>query len=99
MQSMKSARLPIRSIGAAVLTVALAAAYAGFGPMRSYAAEESLLGGKVTSSSGAALAGIPVRAHRANSNITVSVYTNSRGEYSFPGWSDVAPGAHGFGGP
>jgi streptogramin lyase len=24
----------------------------------------------------------------------VSVYTNSRGEYSFPGWSDVAPGTH-----
>jgi len=76
------------------LIFALAAAYAYFGPMRSYGAEESLLGGKVTSSQGAAVAAIPVRAHRANSNITVSVYTNSRGEYSFPAWSDLAPGPY-----
>ena len=91
---MNSARLHARYIVVAVLTVAWAAAYLSFGPMKSHAAEESLLGGKVTSSQGAAVAAIPVRARRANSNITVSVYTNSRGEYSFPGWSDVAPGTH-----
>jgi len=78
----------------AVLMVALAAAYAYFGPTGIYAAEESLLGGKVTSFGGEALVGIPIRARRANSNITVSVYTNRRGEYSFPGWSDLTPGAH-----
>ena len=83
-----------KRLWAAVLMVALTALCAYLGPTGIYAAEESLLGGKVTSSSGEALAGIPVRAHRANSNITVSVYTNSRGEYSFPGWSDVAPGVH-----
>ena len=38
--------------------------------------------------------GVPVRARRDNSNITVSVYTNSQGEYSFPGWSDLSPGAY-----
>jgi streptogramin lyase len=58
------------------------------------AAEESLLGGRVVSSSGQPLAGIPVRAHRENSNVTVSVYTNSRGDYSFPGWSDLSAGSY-----
>ena len=94
MKATKSARLYIGYIGAVTLMVVLAAAYTYFGVARSYAAEESLLGGKVTSLRGEAVSAIPVRAHRANSNITVSVYTNSRGEYSFPGWSDLAPGAH-----
>ncbi|HEY5617284.1 MAG TPA: carboxypeptidase regulatory-like domain-containing protein [Vicinamibacterales bacterium] len=59
---------------------------------RSLAAGDSLLGGKVASSGGQPLAGVPIRARRANSNITVNVYTNSRGDYSFPGWSDLSPG-------
>ncbi|MBI2188491.1 MAG: carboxypeptidase regulatory-like domain-containing protein [Acidobacteria bacterium] len=58
------------------------------------AAGESLLAGKVVSSSGQALAGIPVRAHRENGTITVNVYTNSRGEYAVPGWSALTPGSH-----
>jgi len=61
---------------------------------RSLAAEDSLLSGKVVSSSAQPLAGVPVRAYRANSNITVNVYTNSRGDYGFPGWSDLSPGAY-----
>ena len=81
----------------ALAAVALAAAYAYFGATQTYAQGAqgtALLEGKVVSSGGAAVAAIPVRAHRANSNMTVSVYTNSRGEYSFPAWSDVAPGSY-----
>jgi hypothetical protein len=26
--------------------------------------------------------------------VTVNVYTNSRGEYSFPAWSDLSPGSY-----
>ena len=63
----------------------------------SLAAEDSLLGGKVVSSGGQGLAGIPVRAHRENGTIAVSVYTNGRGDYSFPGWSDVSPGSYAVG--
>jgi hypothetical protein len=40
------------------------------------------------------VSGIPIRAHRDGTNITVSVYTNGRGEYSFPAWSDLSPGSH-----
>ena len=58
------------------------------------AAGESLLGGTVTSSAGQPVAGVPVRAHRADSNITVNVYTNGQGNYSFPEWSDLAPGSY-----
>jgi streptogramin lyase len=54
----------------------------------------SLLGGKVASSAGQALAGIPVRAHRTNSTITIVVYTNGKGEYSYPEWSEVSPGSY-----
>lgn len=79
---------------ATVLTVALAGVYSYLSPSRSLAAENSLLSGKVASSSGQPLAGIPVRAHRENSNITVIVYTNSRGDYVFPGWSELSPGAY-----
>ena len=56
--------------------------------------EASLLAGKVTSSSGQPLAGVPVRAQRNNSTITISVYTNSQGEYSFPEWSDLSAGPY-----
>jgi virginiamycin B lyase len=55
-------------------------------------AAESLLAGRVTSSTGEALGGIPVRANRGT--ITVSVYTNSRGEYSYPEWSQVKAGPY-----
>ena len=51
---------------------------------RTAAQQSSLLSGRVTSTTGVALAGIPVRAHRVNSPVTVAVYSNSRGEYSFP---------------
>ncbi len=71
--------------------VALAGALIYPWPAEVSAQSDALLAGRVTSSTGAALAGIPVRANR--NNVTVSVYTNSRGEYSYPGWSEVKPGA------
>ena len=76
------------------LMVALAGISSSFLSSRPQAAEASLLGGTVVSSSGQRLAGIPVRAHRENSNITVNVYTNTRGDYSFPAWSDLSPGSY-----
>ena len=62
--------------------------------VESFAALAPLLGGRVTSSSGEALPGVPVRAYRETSNITVSAYTDTNGEYSFPDWSDLSPGSH-----
>jgi len=78
----------------ALAAVILAAGYSYFGATQTHAQSTSLLEGKVVSTSGTAVAWVPVRAQRANSNMTVSVYTNSRGEYAFPSWSDVAPGAY-----
>jgi streptogramin lyase len=54
----------------------------------------SLLVGKVVAANGEALAGIPIKAHRDKSSITVAVYTDAKGEYSFPAWSDLAPGSY-----
>ncbi|HYR87474.1 MAG TPA: carboxypeptidase regulatory-like domain-containing protein [Terriglobia bacterium] len=82
---------------AMVLVVSLAAVYSQLSPRNSLAAEDSLLRGRVVSSSGQPVAGVPVRAHRANSNIAVSVYTNSRGDYLFPGWSDLSGGSYSIG--
>jgi len=58
------------------------------------AQEQTLLRGKITSPTGVALAGIPVRAHRTGTNITVAVYSNTSGEYAFPLWSDLTPGTY-----
>src|SRR5438093_570757 len=79
---------------ATVFMIALAILYSHFSPSGFMAAEQSLLSGRVVSSGGQALAGVPVRAHRHNSNLTVTVYTNSGGDYSFPGWSDLSAGEH-----
>src|SRR3979411_574390 len=57
----------------------------------------SLRTGKVVSSTGEALAGIPIKAHRDNSPVTVAVYTDLKGEYSFPAWSDLTPGSYSVG--
>ncbi len=73
---------------------ALAGIYSHFSPSNAIAAETSLLAGKVASSSGQPLAGVPVRAHRENSNIAVTVYTNGRGDYSFPAWSELSAGSY-----
>ena len=81
--------------GVAFAIIAFAAAYGVLAPTASLSAEDvSLLAGKVTSASGEALAGIPVKAHRQNSTMSVAVYTNKNGEYSFPSWSDAKPGAY-----
>jgi streptogramin lyase len=81
-------------VGTALTALALAAAYA-FVPGATLAADGApLLTGKVVSTTGEALAGIPIKAHRANSAITVAVYTDTKGEYSFPSWSDLTPGSY-----
>jgi protocatechuate 3,4-dioxygenase beta subunit len=73
----------------------MAAAYAFVSPSVSLAAEDaSLLTGKVVGSDGQPLAGIPIKAHRDNTSITVAVYTDAKGEYSFPTWSDLTPGSY-----
>jgi streptogramin lyase len=85
-----------RHIGSGVAfgALALAAAYA-FAPSPSLSADGvSLLAGKVTSTTGEPLAGIAIKAHRANSNVTVAVYSDAKGEYSFPSWSDLTPGTY-----
>ena len=79
---------------AALLMIALASMYSHFSPSNFRAAEDSLLSGKVVASDGHPLAGVPVRAHRQNSNMAVTVYTNNSGDYSFPGWSDLSAGVH-----
>src|SRR3989442_9487164 len=73
---------------AALLMIALASMYSHFSPSNFTAAEDSLMSGKVVASDGHPLAGVPVRAHRQNSNMAVTVYTNNSGDYSFSGWSD-----------
>jgi streptogramin lyase len=75
------------ALSAAALTAAFSAvALAADGP--------SLLTGKVVSSDGKPLAGIPIKAHRDKSSITVSVYSDAKGAYSFPSWSDLTPGSY-----
>ena len=85
-------------VGTAFTAVAMAAAYAFVSPSATLAADgASLLAGKVVSSTGEALAGIPIKARRDNSTITVAVYTDAKGEYSFPAWSDLTPGSYSVG--
>src|SRR5215470_8684250 len=79
---------------AAVLVGVLAGFWSGRSSRGVAAAEETLLSGKVVSSTGDRLAGVPVRARRANSTIAVTVYTNGDGDYAFPEWSDLVPGSH-----
>jgi len=74
---------------AAVLVGVLAGFWSGGSSRGAAAAEETLLSGKVVSSTGDRLAGVPVRARRANSTIAVTVYTNGEGDYAFPEWSDL----------
>src|SRR5664279_1103386 len=84
--------------GTACTAVALAAATSLAWPSAALAAEGApLLVGKVVSATGQALAGIPVKAHRDNSAITVAVTTDAKGEYSFPAWSDLTPGSYSVG--
>jgi streptogramin lyase len=85
-------------VGTALTAIAVAAAYAFVPPGSALAADgASLLAGKVVSSTGEALAGIPIKAHRDNSTITVAVYTDAKGEYSFPTWSNLTPGSYSVG--
>src|SRR3954470_12013919 len=82
-------------VGTALTAVAMAAAYTLVLPSTPLAQENApLLTGKVVSTTGEPLAGIPIKAHRDNSPVTVAVYTDAKGEYSFPAWSDVTPGSY-----
>ncbi len=54
----------------------------------------ALLYGRITGETGEPLAGIPVRAKRDNGTISVVVYSDSDGVYSFPEWSDLTSGIH-----
>src|ERR1700733_10420945 len=91
----KSAKFGMKNYAwVTLLMIMLGVAYPYWSQTQALADDPSLLEGRVTAPDKQALAGIPVRAHRDNSNITVSVYTNSRGEYSFPAWSDVTPGTY-----
>src|SRR5580704_14222847 len=84
-------------VGTALTAVAVAAAsYVSTGAALA-ADGPSLLTGKVVSAAGAPLAGIPIKAHRDNSAVTVAVYTDANGEYSFPSWSDLTPGSYSVG--
>jgi virginiamycin B lyase len=74
---------------AAALVGVLAGFWSGGSSRGVAAAEETLLSGKVVSSTGDRLAGVPVRARRANSTVAVTVYTNGEGDYAFPEWSDL----------
>src|ERR1700684_812198 len=83
--------------GTAFTALALAA-YAFMSPGVPLAADgPSLLAGKVVAATGEALAGIPIKAHRDNSAVTVAVYSDAKGEYSFPAWSDLTPGSYSVG--
>jgi streptogramin lyase len=85
-------------LGTAFTAVVMAAAYAFVSPATTLAADGApLLTGKVVASTGEALAGIPIKAHRDNSAVTVAVYTDAKGEYSFPAWSDLTPGSYSVG--
>src|SRR3984893_12999235 len=85
-------------VGTAFTAVAMAAAFALVSPGATFAAEgASLLTGKVVSSTGDALAGIPIKAHRDNSAVTVALYTDAKGEYAFPPWSDLTAGSYSVG--
>jgi len=85
-------------VGTAFTAAAIAAACTFVAPSATLAADGvSLLAGKVVSPTGEALAGIPIKAQREGSSITVAVYTDAKGEYSFPAWSDVTPGSYSVG--
>jgi virginiamycin B lyase len=86
------------TIGTAFTVVAMVTACAFVLPGATLAQDgASLLAGKVVSPAGEALAGIPIKAYRVNSAITVAVYTDAKGEYSFPAWSDLTPGSYSVG--
>jgi streptogramin lyase len=91
----KASRSAQRYAGVAFGAISLAAAAAFLMPSTSFSAEDqSLLTGRVTGTNGEPLADIPIKAHRDNSSVTVAVYTDAKGEYSFPSWSDLTPGSY-----
>jgi streptogramin lyase len=81
-------------LGAAFAVLALASVSAALWPAAQAAEERPLLAGRVVGEDGKPLAGIPIKAHRNDSSVTVAVYTDSKGEYSFPTWSDLTPGGY-----
>ncbi len=94
--AMHVATLKTRHLAGVALSAAvLAASYGVLAPSASQSAEPvSPLAGRVTSPDGQPLAGIPVKAQMKNSTMTVAVYSDKTGAYSFPSWSDVRPGSY-----
>jgi len=83
------------TVTTALSAVAMASAGVLLSPTSPLAQQApALLTGKVVSTTGEVLAGIPIKAHRDNSSVTVAVYTDAKGEYSFPIWSDLSPGSY-----
>ena len=76
------------SLGAMVLSVSTIAVASD--PVQ----EPTPLQGRVSLPGGEVLSGIPVRAHRVTSNVSVVVYTDQTGSYSFPAWSDLTPATY-----
>jgi streptogramin lyase len=94
MATARSTRILGRCVVTILVVLVLVAADGLFPADPVFGQGQSLLSGRITSSTGQALPGIPVKAHRVNSTITVVAYTNTRGEYSFPDWSDLTPAAY-----
>ena len=94
--AMRIATLKTRHLaGVAAAAAILAAGYGLLTPSPSQSAEQvSLLAGRITSPDGQPLAGIPVKAQMKASPMTVAVYTDKAGNYSFPSWSDVHAGSY-----
>src|ERR1700740_820190 len=82
------------SISTALPALAVAAISVLLSPASLAADGVSLLSGKVVSSGGEALAGIPIKARRDRSPMTGAVYNGAKGEYSFPAWSELKPGSY-----
>lgn len=81
---------------AAVRTSIVLAAGVFAMPAATSAAENAvpLLAGKVVSSTGEPLVGMPIKARRDSSAITVAVYSDVNGDYAFPTWSALSPGSY-----
>jgi streptogramin lyase len=79
---------------AAFTILAIASVSPVAGPAAKAAEDKPLLAGHVSGTDGKPLAGIPIRARRDNSSMAIAVYTDQKGEYSFPTWSDLTPGSY-----
>ena len=93
--AMMSVRTRLLGTAAAAFASFILASVTPFaGPAAKAAEDKPLLMGRVVGTDGKPLAGIPIRARRDNSSMAIAVYTDQKGDYSFPAWSDLTPGAY-----